>query len=304
MAATGPVPVLALSGLTVAFPGLPAVVDDVSFTVGGGERVALVGESGSGKTLTALAAVGALPEPAQMVAGTVAVDRRGGGPPGFVMQEAASALNPGLTVGGQRGVCLPAGERRGRAARATAAALLTRVGLEPELLDAYPHQLSGGQAQRAMIAVALAGRPSLIVADEPTTGLDLVTQAHVLALFRRLSDDDGLALLLISHDLPVVACLVHRVVVLFAGQVVESAPAAALFARPLHPYTQLLVASRLDRPATPPAGGVAATGDGCRFVSRCPQAVTACSTAPPPLVALDPEHAVRCPPAAAATTRG
>jgi oligopeptide/dipeptide ABC transporter ATP-binding protein len=213
------------------------------------------------------------------------------------MQEAASALNPVLTIGWQLRECLPRGERRD-------AAVLARVGLGPELLAAYPHQLSGGQAQRAMIAVALAGRPSLIVADEPTTGLDLVTQAQVLDLFRRLSDDDGLALLLISHDLPVVAHLVHRVVVLYAGQVVESAPAAALFARPLHPYTQLLLASRLDRPAATVAPLAALSDAGCRFAPRCPRAVAACTAAPPPLVALGPEHTVRCPPAAAEASRG
>ncbi len=251
-------PLLEVDGLEVAFPdgggGRRAVVKGVSLTVGAGERVGLVGESGSGKSLTALAILGLAPEPGEICAGRVTIggvvaaeipDCRGG-VVGLVLQEAGSALNPVYSIGFQLVETLEAhGIARGGAARNRALALLKEVALDdPEpIFAAYPHQLSGGQAQRVMLALALAGEPRVVVADEPTTALDLITQAQILELLVRITDDRGLGLLLVSHDLAVIAQLVHRVVVMHAGRIVEEGRTADVLRAPKHPSTQGLVAA-------------------------------------------------------------
>ena len=248
---------LEVSGLEVAFPdgkgGWRTVVDRVSFVVGAGERVGLVGESGSGKSLTALAILGLAPEPGEIRAGRVAIggvesgeipDYRGG-VVGLVLQEAGSALNPVYSVGFQLVETLEAhGLVRGEA-RSKAHALLAEVALdEPEsIFSAYPHQLSGGQAQRVMLALALAGEPRVIVADEPTTALDVITQKRILELLVRVTDDRRLGLLLVSHDFAVIGQLVHRVVVMHEGRIVEEGSTMEVLRKPTHAITRRLVAA-------------------------------------------------------------
>jgi len=251
-------PVLEVAGLRVGFPtrdgGLRTVVDGVSFSLAEGERVGLVGGSGSGKSLTTLAVLGLVPEPGRVLAGSVSVAGRDsaevarlrGGAVGLVLQEAASALNPVYSVGFQLVETLRAhGVARGARAREAALSLLAEVALdEPEpVLAAYPHQLSGGQAQRVMLALALAGEPQVLLADEPTTALDPATQARVLELLVRVTDRRRLGLLLVSHDLGLVAGLVHRVLVMDAGRIVEEGPVAEVFASPSHAATRRLVAA-------------------------------------------------------------
>jgi ABC-type glutathione transport system ATPase component len=251
-------PLLEVDGLEVVFPdgkgGRRTVVDRVSLSVGAGERVGLVGESGSGKSLTALAILGLVLEPGEIRAGRVtiggvaAAEISGfrGGAVGLVLQEAGSALNPVYSIGFQLVETLEAHRiARGEAARRRALALLREVALDdPEpIFAAYPHQLSGGQAQRVMLAIALAGEPRVIVADEPTTALDLITQGQILELLVRATDDRGLGLLLVSHDLAVMARLVHRIVVMHAGRIVEAGAVAEVLREPRHPSTQGMVAA-------------------------------------------------------------
>jgi len=308
---------LAIEGLTVEFPtadgGWRTVLRGVSLAVAAGERVALVGESGSGKSVIALASLGLVAAPGRVAAGRVRVagtDLAGtpaarlrrirGGAIGLVFQEPASAFNPVFTVGFQIAEAVRA--HRG-VSRSEAGAIARRL-LETTAVDrpsdvalAYPHQLSGGQLQRAMVALALAGDPGLLIADEPTTALDLETQARILELLRRLTEA-GRALLLISHDLAVVAGLVDRVVVLFSGEIVETAPTGELFGRPLHPYTRWLLAA-----AGGAAGGAAAatrgSGEpsavGCRYAHRCGLVQPDCIRRPPVLEATNPRRALRCP---------
>ncbi len=251
-------PLLEVDGLEVAFPdgsgGRRMVVDGVSLTVGAGERVGLVGESGSGKSLTALAILGLVPEPGEIRGGRVTIGGVDadeipgfrGGVVGLVLQEAGSALNPVYSIGFQLVETIEAhGIARGEAARQRALALLAEVALDdPEpIFAAYPHQLSGGQAQRVMLALALAGEPRIVIADEPTTALDVITQAQILELLVRITDERGLGLLLVSHDLAVIAQLVHRVVVMHAGRIVEEGPTAEVLQQPKHPSTRGLVAA-------------------------------------------------------------
>jgi microcin C transport system ATP-binding protein len=248
---------LSIESLTVRF-GATAVVDDVSFTIAAGEKLALVGESGSGKSITALSILGLvdgastsgrivfagadLREKSEPEMRTVR-----GGEIAMIFQEPMSALNPLHTIGAQIGEVLGLHEGLGRrTARARAIELLAKTGIpEPERrVDAYPHQLSGGQRQRAMIAMALAGRPKLLIADEPTTALDVTIQAQILALLDALQAEMGMALLFITHDLNLVRRFTHRVGVMERGKLVESGPTAAVFAAPQHRYTQALLASR------------------------------------------------------------
>jgi oligopeptide/dipeptide ABC transporter ATP-binding protein len=312
-----PEAVLAIDDLTVEFPtadgGWRQALRGVSLAVAAGERVALVGESGSGKSVIALASLGLVAAPGRVAAGRVRVAgidlaeapaarlrRIRGGAIGLVFQEPASAFNPVFTVGFQiaeavrahRGVSRP--EAGGIARRLLET---TAVDRPAEVAPAYPHQLSGGQLQRAMIALALAGDPGLLIADEPTTALDLETQARILELLRRLTEE-GRALLLISHDLAVVAGLVDRVVVLFSGEIVETAPTSALLARPLHPYTRWLLAAAegaVGGAAAATPGGGEPSAAGCRYVHRCVLARLDCHRRPPPLEAIGPERALRCP---------
>ncbi|MEO8081437.1 MAG: ATP-binding cassette domain-containing protein, partial [Caldimonas sp.] len=252
--------------LTVRFGGT-AVVDDVSFTVGAGEKFALVGESGSGKSITALSVLGLVD--GATTSGAVRFEGRDlrvlrerelravrGGEIAMIFQEPMTALNPLHTIGAQIAEALALhGSLGERGRRARAIELLERTGIpEPgRRVDAYPHQLSGGQRQRAMIAMALAGRPKLLIADEPTTALDVTIQAQILALLDELQAEMGMALLFITHDLNLVGRFSHRVGVMERGRLVECGPTAALFAAPRHPYTQKLLGSRPERAVRPVA---------------------------------------------------
>jgi peptide/nickel transport system ATP-binding protein len=299
-------PLLQVAGLNVSLGRLP-VLRDVSFTVGAGERVGIIGESGSGKSVTALAVIGLLP--AEMTAGGEvrldgedllrASERRlsalRGSRVSMVFQEPMSALNPLMRVGRQ--VAEVFGVHQGlsrRAARARAVELLARVGLDQpdQQARAFPHQLSGGQRQRVMLALAIAGAPALILADEPTTALDVTVQARVLALLGELVAAERTALVLISHDLAVVADACERLLVMYGGRIVEAGPTAALLNAPRHPYTAGLVATSAavspDRPrdgrALPAIPGtvpeLGAFGGGCVFRSRCARATDECAQPP------------------------
>jgi peptide/nickel transport system ATP-binding protein len=303
--------VLAIRNLAVALADGTRLVEDVSLDVDAGEIVGLVGESGSGKSMTAYAALGLFPTPQVRIAGgeirllgrdlarLSPAEWRAvrGAQVGMVFQDPSSFLDPLLPAGRQVAEALLAhGERRGATARV--AALLEQVELPASVAARYPHELSGGQRQRVLIAAALALRPALLIADEPTTALDVSVQAGILALLRRLCREMGLAVLLITHDLGVIAETCARVHVMYAGQIVEAGATEALFAAPRHPYTQGLLASLLSpavRPAAlfsipgtvPPAARMPA---GCRFHPRCPIALPdPCAARPPAWHA-----AVRC----------
>ena len=290
----------------------------VSLSLRRGDTVGLIGESGCGKSITALALMGLLPDGA-VVSGSIrlggqelttldeaALCRLRGNRIGMVFQEPMTALNPLHTVGRQIGESLRLHKGLGAAAaRAEALRLLERVQLPQarERLDAYPHQLSGGQRQRVVIAIALACGPDLLVADEPTTALDVTIQREVLDLIAELVAEDGMGLLLISHDLGVMAQTVQRLLVMYGGTVVESGPTAAVFQRLAHPYTRGLFAARPrlglargTRLATIP-GRVPELADmprGCPFADRCDRVIDACRAADPPLVVLAPGHDARC----------
>jgi oligopeptide/dipeptide ABC transporter ATP-binding protein len=287
----------------------PAVrpVDGVSLALAQGEALALVGESGSGKSLTALALLGLVPASGRIAGGAVLLggtnllalpERRRreyrGRRIGYVPQEAGGALDPVLSIGAQLGEALALHRAlRGAAARTRAAALLTEVGLpDPEAtLRRYPHQLSGGMRQRALIALALAGEPEVLIADEPTTALDVTVQAQILELLGALRTSRGMGLLLVTHDLGLVAGHADRVAVMYAGRIVEEATVSGLFARPAHPYTRALLAAvpRVDGPPAPPQpipGSVpdpSAWPGGCRFHPRCPDVIARCRTESPTL---------------------
>ena len=293
-------------------------VDGISFDIAPGECYALLGESGCGKSMTALALMRLLPPGAQAASGTVEFDGRDtlalpeaamreyrGGRLGMIFQEPATSLNPVLSVGRQivEALELHAG-LLGAAARARAVELLDQVGVpDPQRrLDEFPFQLSGGLRQRAMIAIALAGAPRLLIADEPTTALDVTIQAQVLDLLDHLRRTQGMALLLITHDLGVVARMADRVGVMYAGQLVEEAPRTAFFTRPAHPYSARLFAAlpdtarRCGQLATIPGSVPPADTEypGCRFVARCGEARAACSEAPPAWRELADGQRVRC----------
>ncbi len=254
-------PLLDVRDLRVEFDtgaGVVCAVDGISFNVAAGETLGIVGESGSGKSVTAMSLVGLVPAPparieaARLSLGGVdlleldvaALSRVRGKRIGFVFQEPLSALNPVMTLGRQVGEVIECHLGGSRAqVRQRAAQWLGRVGIPhpDELAEAYPHQLSGGMRQRAMIAMALAAEPELLIADEPTTALDVTVQAQIVDLMRRLRDDLGMALIWISHDLGVIAGLADRVAVMRAGKIVETASAADLYANPEHPYTRQLM---------------------------------------------------------------
>ena len=305
-------PLLSVRDLRILFDtdaGQALAVDGLSFDVHAGEAVGLVGESGCGKSVTALSLLRLVPEPPGRYAGG-SILLRGqdllgaterelrsvrGGEIGLVFQEPAAALDPVFTIGDQvaEGVRAHAPVTR-REARSRAVELLDSVGLEDAARRArdYPHQLSGGMRQRAMIAVALAGDPALVVADEPTTALDVTLVAQILGLLETIRHERGTALLLVSHDLDVVASRVDRVLVMYAGRLVEEAPADQLFQRAAHPYTRGLLASRPRLsagrggrlptiPGRPP--DPAAHPPGCRFHPRCEHAIDRCRTEVPEL---------------------
>ena len=319
----GEAPVLVVEGLTTSIRIERRWFDavrDVSFAVHRRETLALVGESGCGKSLTALSVMGLLPAGVGRVTrGRIAVDgvEMTGAPDaqvqamrgdriGMVFQEPMTSLNPVLPVGFQIAESLV--EHRGmgmREARRRALALmeLVRIPAAAQRLDAYPHQFSGGMRQRVMIAIALACGPKVLIADEPTTALDVTIQAQVLALLADLQRREGLAVLLITHNLGVVASVADRVMVMYGGDVVETAAVDEFFRRPTHPYSEALLAAmpRVDRssdslaPIPGQVPGLPEMPSGCRFQSRCPLRVARC-TERPSLVALAeaPTHRVRC----------
>jgi oligopeptide/dipeptide ABC transporter ATP-binding protein len=316
-------PLLEVSDLHISFPqdgNAPLVpVDDVSFAVSAGELVALVGESGCGKTLTGLALPRLLPRGAEL--GPQSAIRFNGTDLtrlterelrsyrgrriAMVFQDPMTSLNPVMRVGKQIGEAIHAHAKVSRHdVRDRVLALLAEVGIAdpPSRINAYPHQLSGGMRQRVLIAMALAAEPDLLIADEPTTALDVTVQAQILELLDRLRAARGMAVLLISHDLGIVAGRADRVLVMYAGRIAESATTAELFAHPAHPYTRGLFASipRLDAATTrltPIRGTVPRPDqwpDGCRFNPRCPVALPRCLTQRPPLDEVAPGQRAAC----------
>jgi peptide/nickel transport system ATP-binding protein len=314
--------VLDVRDLRISFPTSDGrrfnPVDGVSFSLDRGETLALVGESGCGKSLTSLALLRLIPPPGRIDAGSAirlgetdvltlegeALRQIRGRRVGMIFQDPMTSLNPVFTAGDQIAEAVRAHLRVSKAeARERARALLQEVGIpDPaERLDAYPHQLSGGMRQRVMIAIALAAEPEILVADEPTTALDVTVQAQILEVLDELRRRRGMAVLLITHDLGIVAGRADRVAVMYAGQIVEEATTGDLFARPSHPYTQGLFASvpRISGPVqrlTPIRGTVPppmAWPDGCRFRPRCPQAFEK-SELPPELLPVGPGHRMRC----------
>jgi oligopeptide/dipeptide ABC transporter ATP-binding protein len=298
--------------IEIATPeGRARAVDGVSIALEAGRVVALVGESGCGKSLTAYAALGLLPEVARVAAGEIRYRGRNivglpsremrklrGKEIAIVFQEPMSALNPVMRAGDQVAEAVRAHERvSAREARRRAEELLAAVGIPDPArrYDAWPHELSGGMKQRVVIAIALAARPSVLIADEPTTALDVTVQAQVLELLDRLRRERGLAVLLITHNLGVVAELADEVAVMYAGRIVERAAAPDLFARPAHPYTQGLFGSLPRLGARGPAGrprlaaipgtvpAPTARPSGCAFRTRCPRADDDCARTDPRL---------------------
>jgi len=313
---------LELRGLTTAFQtarGEISAIEDISFELNAGEILGIVGESGSGKSVTALTIMGLLPQPpARVAAGSVRfageelttaspnrMEKIRGAGISMIFQEPMTSLNPVFTIGEQIMETVRAHERMSASAqRERAIEMLDRVGIPSatKRLNDYPHQLSGGQRQRVMIAMSLACRPKLLIADEPTTALDVTIQAQVLDLLMDLRDELGMAIMIITHNIGVIAEVADRVLVMYAGRIVEQSPAADLFDAPQHPYTKGLLAcvptlqqdrhrliaipGSLPEPARRPPG--------CRFAPRCTYRVEACRAAIPPLVMQQDDRAVAC----------
>ncbi|PBP48608.1 dipeptide ABC transporter ATP-binding protein DppD [Pseudomonas syringae] len=311
--------VLSISDLTVRFAGAPAnVVDGVSFSVKRGKTLAIVGESGCGKSVTSMGLMGLLPTTARVGASdSLLIDEAllgmseerlldvRGNRMAMIFQEPMTSLNPVFTIGEQ--IAESVMRHQGlsdKAARQRALDMLEKVRVPDarQRLDAYPHELSGGMRQRAMIAMALANDPALIIADEPTTALDVTIQAQILSLIANLQTETGTAMILITHDLGVVAEVADEVMVMYAGRVVESGPVKTLFDDPQHPYTIGLMGSmpsigpresrlatingRVPTPAEMPSG--------CRFAGRCPFVIQQCRDERPPLLELSPGHFAAC----------
>jgi peptide/nickel transport system ATP-binding protein len=315
-----PEALLRVSHLTTVFDlatGPVPVVDDVDFDIRAGESLALVGESGCGKTATALSIMRLIDPPGRIVSGRVEFNGRDllalsqeqmdgirGAEIALVPQEPMSAMNPVFTAGDQIAETLRVHGRAGRReAKKKTIELLEAVRIPNAAARAgdYPHQLSGGMRQRVLMAMALACRPSLLIADEPTTALDATVQAQILELLREVQATFGLALLLITHDLGVVAEMADRVAVMYAARIVETGPVRAILRDPRHPYTRGLLASI---PGGTPGrrlhaieGNVPALGSrppGCAFFPRCQDRLERCITAPPPEYVAEPDHGARC----------
>jgi peptide/nickel transport system ATP-binding protein len=311
---------LNVEGLRVALDadaGLVKAIDGLSLSIRRGETFALVGESGCGKSMTALALMRLLPDNGSVTHGHVRLEGEDilalpesamravrGGRIGMIFQEPSTSLNPVMRVGDQIVEAIEAHTSlRGAAARAKAIEWLGKVGIpEPELrIDEYPFRLSGGQKQRVMIAMTLASEPDFLIADEPTTALDVTIQAQILDLLKKLQKEQGMGLLLITHDLAVVSGMAHRVALMYAGQIIEVASAAEFFAEPKHPYARLLLRALPD--ATKRGGTLAAIAgtvpplwqsfDGCRFAPRCDKVFDACPVTAPELIEVD-GRSVRC----------
>ena len=317
-------PLLTINDLAVHFftdDGVIKAVDGIDLTISEGETLALVGESGCGKSVTALATIGLVPPPGRVVRGRVDFNGQNllslsekqlrgirGNDISMVFQEPMTSLNPVKKIGDHMTEVIRLHKKRSkRDAFNLAADMLGRVGIPDAArrMQDYPHQMSGGMRQRVMIAMALACNPMLIIADEPTTALDVTIQAQILKLMNRLRKDFQTSILLITHDLGVVAATAHFVAVMYAGQLVERASVHELFARPLHPYTLGLMKSipKLDRPI--PANRLleAIPGvvpnllnipPGCAFGDRCSRMSDNCRKNLPPLVEVKPGHLVRC----------
>ncbi len=296
-------------------------VDEASFEVDTGATLGIVGESGCGKSVTALSIMRLLPEPAGRVErGRIELDGKNllslperqmqavrGDAVSMIFQEPMTSLNPVYTVGAQIVEAIRMHQNKSRReARAHAIEMLKLVGIpSPESnVDAYPHQLSGGMRQRVMIAMALACRPKLLIADEPTTALDVTIQAQILELLKKLQEQLGMAVILITHDLGVIAEYAKDVVVMYAARVVERAPVKEIFAAPKHPYTKGLLGSipvpkrGEERKRLPTIEGVVPDlrdlPPGCRFADRCPMVIDECRKAEPALEEVSPGHFARC----------
>ena len=316
-------PLLSVRNLSTRFRterGTVRAVDDVSFDVAAGETLAIVGESGSGKSVTALSILRLIPDPpGRIEAGEIVFDGKDllklddagirairGDRIAMIFQEPMSSLNPALTVGMQVGEPINLHRRSPWAfALDKATELLGKVRIPDgrSRLNSYPHQYSGGMRQRVMIAMAPACQPQLIIADEPTTALDVTVQAQILALLKELTREANSAMILITHDLGVVARYADRVAVMYGGRIVETAPARPLYKTPRHPYTRGLMESvpRLDgdteRPLVPIDGqppDLATLPPGCAFAPRCKMAVDRCRVERPPLVETMPNHHSAC----------
>ncbi|MDB5512936.1 MAG: methionine transporter ATP-binding protein [Enterovirga sp.] len=301
--------VLQVAGLSTSFftkAGVARAVQDVSFTLGRGEVLGLVGESGSGKSVTGFSLLGLVDPPGRIVAGSVrlegqelvglpshALRKVRGRRIAMIFQDPMMTLHPVLSIATQMGLAIAAHERVGRAAtRARCIEVLNRVGIPgaAERLDAFPHQISGGMRQRVDIAIALLHRPAVIIADEPTTALDVSVQAQILAEMRSLVAESGTSLVWISHDLAVVAALSDRIAVMYGGRIVEEGPTDVVLTGPRHPYTQGLLDSLPSRakPGTElvqiPGGtpSLLALPEGCPFRPRCPRETEICRTMPEP----------------------
>jgi peptide/nickel transport system ATP-binding protein len=320
-------PLLRVRELVTSFrteQGVLRAVDEVSFEVPEGSTLGIVGESGCGKSVTALSILRLIPFP-QGAIERGSIELRGkdllalseremqdvrGNAISMIFQEPMTSLNPVYTVGAQIVEAIRLHQKKSRGeARDKAIEMLKLVGIPaPETnVDAYPHQLSGGMRQRVMIAMALACEPDLLIADEPTTALDVTIQAQILDLLAKLKDKMGMSVILITHDLGVVAEVASHVIVMYAGRVVESAPVTKLFAHPRHPYTRGLLRSlpsfdeprEMKRTRLPTIEGLVpdllALPPGCRFADRCPMVVEECKKAEPDLVSVDDdEHLSRC----------
>ncbi|HUL10131.1 MAG TPA: ABC transporter ATP-binding protein [Candidatus Acidoferrum sp.] len=315
-------PLLSVENLSVSFAtesGRVTVVEEVSFEVPAGKTVGLVGESGCGKSVSAMTVMRLLPSPPSRIdGGRILFDGRDlarlpeaemravrGDRIGMIFQEPMTSLNPTLTIGFQIAEVLRRHRRMdAKMARVWSVNVLKQVGIggADRRLEQYPHQLSGGLRQRVMIAMALVCRPALVIADEPTTALDVTIQAQILDLLRRLQNDMGMAILLITHDLGVVAEMCEDVFVMYAGRIVERAAVATLFRTPRHPYTAGLLAASPRRTArgtrlttipgmVPPPGK---RGAGCSFADRCARVLDRCRSERPPLAALADGHLAAC----------
>jgi len=298
--------------------GLVKAIAGIDLQIDAGETLALVGESGCGKSMTALSILRLIPEPGRIVEGEIRfndkdlrhmpeeeIRRVRGNDISMIFQEPMTSLNPVFRIGEQIAEVLRLHKGRGRRkSQEIAAELLHQVGIPTprERLQDFPHQLSGGMRQRVMIAMALACDPKLLIADEPTTALDVTIQAQILDLLARLKAERRMATLLITHDLGIVARTADRVAIMYAGRLLEVAPVAELFTNPVHPYTRGLLAciprigARKAR-LQPIEGTIPAPGelpDGCSFLDRCPRAFAICEGEVPPLREIAPEHLVRC----------
>jgi oligopeptide/dipeptide ABC transporter ATP-binding protein len=313
-------PLLSVSDLTLTVKSKTpyTLVDGVSFEVGAAEVLGIVGESGCGKSVSAMSILRLNSPAIEMTAGKILFNQEDlmhcseqrlrkvrGGEIAMIFQEPMTSLNPVFTIGRQIIETIRAHQNiSAKAARNIAIEFLGHVGIaSPQTrIDDYPHQLSGGMRQRAMIAMALACQPKLLIADEPTTALDVTIQAQILDLLRSLRRDFGMAVMIITHDLGVIADIADRVVVMYAGRVVEQATAQALFDTPKHPYTKGLLQSipplDYDVARLPTIAGAVPLPQrmpsGCRFAPRCPSAQQACIDVDPRLKLLTPEHAVAC----------